>query len=412
MLRQRAAARLPARRASGSAWRARRSTPAASCCCRCSRRRPCSSSRRRRPAARHVARAGARRRLRALGGVRRRQPVRAARLRRVPRRPDHQTVGRRRRAGQARPDAAQRASSTTCGRSPGGWAGCRRSRRVGGAVALALRRPRAWRWCSCPAPVLFLLFMGTQERFFGRWLMPVFPLALPARRLRGASRWRRRGRAAPPGAAPDAAGARASLALCGQGLVYVAAQRASCCRAPTRATWRATGWSRTCPARPKIVVEPVVPDAWAQDIGHPSPLTANGDRWASSRRAARTSPTTARAPGRRADRQHRGLRAHAVSRRWSTATSSRATAGSSPARPSAAAPRRSPRPGARRRSPTTASSSAAPTSVSAPRRTASGAEPVPFNFDWSFDYYPLAYQRPGPVMTIYRLRGGGALRAA
>jgi hypothetical protein len=37
---------------------------------------------------------------------------------------------------------------------------------------------------------------------------------------------------------------------------------------------------------------------------------------------------------------------------------------------------------------------------------ASGAGPVAFNFDWSFDYYPLAYHRPGPEMTVYRLRGG------
>jgi hypothetical protein len=35
-----------------------------------------------------------------------------------------------------------------------------------------------------------------------------------------------------------------------------------------------------------------------------------------------------------------------------------------------------------------------------------GHDPVAFNFDWSFDYYPLAYQRPGPLMRIYRLRGG------
>jgi hypothetical protein len=35
-----------------------------------------------------------------------------------------------------------------------------------------------------------------------------------------------------------------------------------------------------------------------------------------------------------------------------------------------------------------------------------GRESVPFNFDWSFDYYPLAYHRPGPEMTIYRLHGG------
>ena len=35
-----------------------------------------------------------------------------------------------------------------------------------------------------------------------------------------------------------------------------------------------------------------------------------------------------------------------------------------------------------------------------------GAKPVRFNFDWSFDYEPLAYARPGPEMTVYRLRGG------
>jgi hypothetical protein len=37
---------------------------------------------------------------------------------------------------------------------------------------------------------------------------------------------------------------------------------------------------------------------------------------------------------------------------------------------------------------------------------AAGARPVAFNFDWSFDYYPLAYARPGPAMTVYRLHGG------
>jgi hypothetical protein len=28
-----------------------------------------------------------------------------------------------------------------------------------------------------------------------------------------------------------------------------------------------------------------------------------------------------------------------------------------------------------------------------------------FNFDWSFDGYPLRYRRFGPEMTVYRLRG-------
>ena len=35
-----------------------------------------------------------------------------------------------------------------------------------------------------------------------------------------------------------------------------------------------------------------------------------------------------------------------------------------------------------------------------------GEGPVAFSFDWSFDYYPRAYARPGPEMTVYRLSGG------
>jgi hypothetical protein len=30
---------------------------------------------------------------------------------------------------------------------------------------------------------------------------------------------------------------------------------------------------------------------------------------------------------------------------------------------------------------------------------------VPFSFDYSFNYYPLSYSRPGPEIRIYRLRG-------
>jgi hypothetical protein len=35
-----------------------------------------------------------------------------------------------------------------------------------------------------------------------------------------------------------------------------------------------------------------------------------------------------------------------------------------------------------------------------------GHGPVPFNFDWSFDHYPRAYARPGPTVVIQRLRAG------
>jgi hypothetical protein len=38
-----------------------------------------------------------------------------------------------------------------------------------------------------------------------------------------------------------------------------------------------------------------------------------------------------------------------------------------------------------------------------------GARPVPFDFDISTHlYYPRAYERPGPEVTIYRLRDCGA----
>jgi hypothetical protein len=35
-----------------------------------------------------------------------------------------------------------------------------------------------------------------------------------------------------------------------------------------------------------------------------------------------------------------------------------------------------------------------------------GSHPVPFSFDWSIDYYPRQFNRPGPEMSVYRLTGG------
>jgi hypothetical protein len=34
-----------------------------------------------------------------------------------------------------------------------------------------------------------------------------------------------------------------------------------------------------------------------------------------------------------------------------------------------------------------------------------GASAVPFNFDWSIDYYPRQYRFPGPAVSVYQLRG-------
>jgi hypothetical protein len=35
---------------------------------------------------------------------------------------------------------------------------------------------------------------------------------------------------------------------------------------------------------------------------------------------------------------------------------------------------------------------------------AAGADPVEFSYDASFNYRPRAYERPGPVVEIHRLR--------
>jgi hypothetical protein len=39
-----------------------------------------------------------------------------------------------------------------------------------------------------------------------------------------------------------------------------------------------------------------------------------------------------------------------------------------------------------------------------------GTTPERFQFDMSSNSYPLAYERPGPIVTIYRLTGGRCAR--
>ena len=46
---------------------------------------------------------------------------------------------------------------------------------LGGALTVWRREP-ALGWLLVPAPLLFLVFMGLQGRYFGRWLLPVLPI--------------------------------------------------------------------------------------------------------------------------------------------------------------------------------------------------------------------------------------------
>ncbi len=46
---------------------------------------------------------------------------------------------------------------------------------LGGAITI-WREDRRLGWLLVPAPLLFLAFMGLQGRYFGRWLLPIFPI--------------------------------------------------------------------------------------------------------------------------------------------------------------------------------------------------------------------------------------------
>src|SRR4051812_4136396 len=81
---------------------------------------------------------------------------------------------------------------------------------LGGAIALwRFDRPAAA--ILVPAPLLFLSFMGLQDRFFARWLLPVYPLLCLLAAWAAVTAFQRAGRFAP---------AIAAVLLCAQGLVF------------------------------------------------------------------------------------------------------------------------------------------------------------------------------------------------
>jgi hypothetical protein len=152
------------------------------------------------------------------------------------------------------------------------------------------------------------------------------------------------------------------------------------------------------------VVEPVVPNGWVQDIGPPSLLTGNGSRW----NKFPTSNTNLDASGRLSvgagrivniEDYERGLQPGLVSL-YERNGYCWVVSGSTQSGRAMVAPRQVPLAIVyyRRLARAQVAYQASPFGAS--------AHPVPFNFDWSFDYYPLAYRRPGPVMTVYHLGGG------
>ncbi|WP_205698648.1 glycosyltransferase family 39 protein [Conexibacter sp. SYSU D00693] len=270
---------------------------------------------------------------------------------------------------------------------------------VAGVVAL-FRDERRLVYVLAPAPLLFVLFMGSQERFFGRWLMPVFPIVclLGAYFAVEAVRWAAR-RA--PMFRPTFY-AIAAVLLCGQAAVASVHIAQVLSREDTRNMTR-EWFVANVPVKTKVVVEPVVPDGWAQDVGDPSPLTANGNRWVkypTSRSLLANDGTELPPPGRivNIEDYERTLFPELVDEYveqgycW-------VVVGSTQRGRAEVEPEVVPRALAYYRELERRADVAYKAS---PYKKGKG--PVEFNFDWSFDFYPLDYHRPGPTMWVYHLR--------
>ncbi len=241
--------------------------------------------------------------------------------------------------------------------------------------------------------------MGLQGRYFGRYLLPIFPIAcllaaITVAMLVGAIGGRSR-------AVRWVAAAVVCAGVLAQGLVYSIHSGAVMARPDTRNLTRQWLFAHI-PRRTRIVVEPFGPtNDWADELKgsqagprrwnkYPSLVSRINSRGALTARTHEIgieSYETTLAPS---------LIGYYVANRYCWVVSASIQSGRAYASPKEvpAGDRLLPRPGTRRRS-------RVPRLALLP-----GAKPVKFDFDWSFDYYPLAYHRPGPVMTVYRLHGG------
>jgi len=302
---------------------------------------------------------------------------------------------------------------------------------VVGAFALARARSRAF-WLLVPTAILYILFMGSASRWFGRWLLPLFPVLAVLAGIGAffvvdalARRWPR---------ARYAWVGLAAVLLLGQAVVYSIHSDRLLSRPDTRAQVRDWMVEHLTPDT-KIAYEPVIPDAYYRQAGFLAPAPNDGNRWniffadetpqSTLTAATDTSPASEAArqfanrlgvsllpnelpdsvlPNRRT--QDPGVvGGEGFTRDLSPALLDvyRANgvcyvvSGSIQAQRALVDPSHVPQAAAYYRA---LRRQAKPVYVASPYHQ---GKSVKFNFDWSFDYYPLAYERPGPLMTVWKL---------
>jgi len=273
---------------------------------------------------------------------------------------------------------------------------------LGGAVTI-WRRERALGWLLVPAPLAFLAFMGLEGRYFGRWLLPIFPiLCLLAAHftvaLAGVLTARR-------GRLVRAAVLAALVAgLLVQGLLYSVHSGLVLARADTRNLTRA--WMLAhIPRGSRIVVEPVAPNEWA-NVRRPGSSTASNPplwrKYPSMLDRISASGSLLARPTQISIEDYERTLAPALIGYYERHGYCWVISGSTQSGRAYSDPRAVPLAIAYYRA-----LAAHAQVVFRASPYARGHAPSAFNFDWSFDYYPLAYERPGPLMTVYRLRGPG-----
>jgi 4-amino-4-deoxy-L-arabinose transferase-like glycosyltransferase len=280
-----------------------------------------------------------------------------------------------------------------------GWAPALAS--VIGSALLILRRKFALAIVLIPAPIVFIIFMGEQARFFGRWLMPIFPIAALVAAYAAVElvKFVSRARAIPP---VFAAGV-VTVLLLAQSVTAVVHNDEVLSRPDTINTARAWMVGHV-PAGAKIVVEPMVPGNWVYDLGRSLAATASGQRWITFNTGLTNIDVNYRALPLgehrlvQPDQYESTLRPHLIHQYiangycWVVVGSLQAgRAYVKPKIPMAIA--------------YYAALDRYGTLMFHMSPYSPGARAVPFNFDWSIDYYPRQYRLPGPEISVYRLLG-------
>ncbi len=322
---------------------------------------------------------------------------------------------------------------------------------LGGAITIWRRHPRIG-WLLVPAAILFLAFMGLQDRYFGRWLLPIFPIAcllaayfasllvrvilekmMPTAREGGkrivadlkapevedgapvsserplTSDAHVMGKAPRSSSRPRSlallAGALVAIVLLAQGVVYSVHNDLVLSRADTRNITRAWMVAHV-PRGAAIVVEPVVLDSWVEEGSGAS----RSDRWLKYQSLQSViAPDGSLAPQtihRVALEDYETTLSPALIGWYEDLGYCWVVVGSTESGRALADPRAAPFASAYYHALATQAEVAYRVSPYSP-----GSSPTRFGFDWSFDYYPLSYAHPGPEMTVYRLHGGRCARS-